>query len=100
MDKFLLQIGHALSSIWGWIILIVTMLLTFIEPEKMSFIVVGLAVFADLFWGIIASLKLHKFILSKALRETVKKIGVYSFALVMVFVIEKNCTWRWCLYRS
>lgn len=51
MEKFLTQLGNALSTAWGWIVLILTAAFTFVEPEKTSFIVVGGAVIADLITG-------------------------------------------------
>lgn len=89
MEKFLTQLGNALSTAWGWIVLILTAAFTFIEPEKTSFIVVGGAVAADLFWGVIAAVKMNKFIMSAAFRETIKKVGIYSFALLGALAIEK-----------
>lgn len=89
MEKFLTQLGNALSTAWGWMVLILTAAFTFVEPEKTSFIVVGGAVIADLIWGIIAAIKMKKFILSAAFRETMKKVGIYSFALVGALAIEK-----------
>ncbi len=89
MEKFLTQLGNALSTVWGWVVLILTAAFTFIEPEKTSFIVVGGAVAADLFWGVIAAVKMNKFIMSAAFRETIKKVGIYSFALLGALAIEK-----------
>ena len=89
MDRLSAQFSSALSNGWGWMIGLLTIAATFVSPEKMSFIVVAGAIFADLFWGIAAAIKLKKFILSKALRETIKKIGIYAFALVGALAIEK-----------
>lgn len=89
IDRILENIGNAMSSIYGWLLIAATSFLTFIQPEQWSFVVVGAAIFADLVWGIAAAIKLKRFILSKALRETVKKIGIYSFALLGVLAIEK-----------
>lgn len=83
-----MNIGNAFNTMLGWFIAICTALITFISPEKTSFIVVGLAILADLFWGIVAAIKMKKFFLSTALRDTVKKIGIYSFALLGAMAIE------------
>ena len=88
MEKGIIQLNNALSTAYGWMLAMVSTLIAFITPEKVSFIVVGGAILADLFWGIVASLKLKKFILSVTLRETIKKIGVYSFALMGAMAIE------------
>jgi len=80
VGKVFTNFGAALSTSLGWVVALFTMLVTFIAPEKTSFIVVGCAILADLFWGIAAAIKLKKFFLSTALRNTVKKIGIYSFS--------------------
>ena len=89
VGKVFTNFGAALSTSLGWVVALFTMLVTFIAPEKTSFIVVGFAILADLFWGIAAAIKLKKFFLSAALRNTVKKIGIYSFALLGALAIEK-----------
>ena len=89
IDKIFENLSNALSSFYGWLLVMCTAFLTFIKPEIWSFIVVGAAILADLVWGIAAALKMHCFLLSKALRETVKKVGIYAFALLGVLSIEK-----------
>lgn len=89
MEKILEQLQNALNSVYGWFLALMTAAFTFIQPEAWSFYVVGGAIIADLAWGIAAAIKLKKFLLSKALRETIKKIGIYSFALVGALAIEK-----------
>ena len=88
MEKGIIQLNDALSSAYGWMLAMFFAVIAFIPPEKVSFIVVGGAIFADLFWGIAASVKQKKFILSVAFRETLKKVGVYSFALMGALSIE------------
>ena len=88
INKALMNIGNAFNTMLGWLIAICTALITFISPEKTSFIVVGFAILADLTWGIISALKLKKFFLSMALRDTIKKVGIYSFALLGAMAIE------------
>lgn len=89
IDRIIENIGNAMSSIYGWLLIVGTSFLTFIQPEQWSFVVVGAAILADLVWGVAAALKMKCFLLSKALRETVKKIGIYAFALLGVLAIEK-----------
>lgn len=89
MEKILEQLQNALSSVYGWFLALMTAAITFIQPEAWSFYVVAGGIIADLAWGIAAAIKLKKFLLSKALRETVKKTGIYSFALLGAMAIEK-----------
>lgn len=78
-----------ISNLWGQLLLVVLSVLAFFQPEWVSFIVVFGAILADLFWGILAAIKTKKFILSRALRETFKKFGIYSFSLVGIYCIER-----------
>ncbi len=89
MDKILEQLASVLASVYGWLLMLLTAMFTFIQPEKWSFVVVGGAIMADLTWGIIASIKKKRFLLSSAFKETFKKIAIYSFSLIGVFAIEK-----------
>jgi hypothetical protein len=82
------KIQSIVSNLWGQMILVVLSVLGFFQPEWVSFAVVFGAILADLFWGIVAALKTKKFILSKALRETLKKIGIYSFSMIGVYCTE------------
>lgn len=89
VEKILSNVVDALQTTYGWFLALMTSALTFLQPETFSFVVVGCAILADLIWGILAAWKLKKFILSRALRETIKKIGIYSFAMVGVLAIER-----------
>ena len=82
-------LNSALSTSYGWFLTVMTASITIIQPEAWSFGVVGFVILADLFWGVAAAVKLKKFILSTALRETVKKIGIYSFVMVSVLITER-----------
>jgi hypothetical protein len=88
VGKAFLNLGAAFSTSFGWMIALLSAVATIIAPEKTSFIVVAGAILADLFWGVAAAIKLKKFFLSTALRDTVKKIGIYSFAMLGAMAIE------------
>lgn len=77
------------NTMYGKVLTMTTAIITVFRPEAWGFMVVGFAIMADLIWGIAASIKMNNFILSRALRETVKKVGIYSFALIGVFLVEK-----------
>lgn len=64
-------------------------LITFSFETKIGFAIVGGAVIADLIWGVSAAIKLKKFVLSRALRETFTKSAIYAFALIGIALIEK-----------
>ena len=88
VGKVFTNLGAAFSTSFGWMVALLSAVATIIAPEKTSFIVVGFAILADLFWGVAAAIKLKKFFLSTALRDTVKKIGIYSFAMLGAMAIE------------
>jgi hypothetical protein len=75
--------------VYGQLLLLVCSVFSFAFEEKVAFMIVFLSVVGDLFWGIIASLKLKKFVLSSAIRETLVKVGIYAFALSGIAMIEK-----------
>lgn len=83
------SIGGIISTIYGQIVLLLTAVLSFFQPESICFYVVLGAVVADLFWGVLAARKCKKFLLSKAFRDTATKIGIYAFTMVGAFCIEK-----------
>lgn len=93
MKNIILSVLNSFSDLattgYGKFILIISAVFNFFQPEETSFYVVLGAVFADLFWGILAAKKCKKFLLSKAFRETVKKIGIYAFSMVGIYCIEK-----------
>ena len=88
VGKVFTNLGAAFSTSFGWGVALLSAFATIIAPEKTSFIVVAGAILADLFWGVAAAIKLKKFFLSTALRDTVKKIGIYSFAMLGAMAIE------------
>jgi len=77
------------STFYGSIVLMISSILAFFQPESICFYVVLGAVVADLFWGVLAARKCKKFLLSKAFRDTATKIGIYAFTMVGAFCIEK-----------
>lgn len=89
VEKILSNVVNAMQTVYGWFLALLAGFITFLQPEQWAFIVVGFAILADLIWGILAAIKLKKFILSKALRETIKKVGIYSFAMIGVLAIER-----------
>ena len=88
VGKVFTNLGAAFSTSLGWQVALLSAFATIIAPEKTSFIVVAGAILADLFWGVAAAIKLKKFFLSTALRDSVKKIGIYSFAMLGAMAIE------------
>ncbi len=89
VSKLWETIGRVLSSVVGWIFLIFGMLFEFIAPEKNSFLFVTVAIILDAFFGILRSVKLKQYVLSKLARVTLFKVFAYGAALFVAFMIEK-----------
>jgi hypothetical protein len=77
-------------NIYGWIITACLMLWSFIGNEQMTFIIVGICILFDLFWGVFSAIKRKTFIYSEILRETPKKVLIYGGSLLIVYMIERN----------
>lgn len=60
----------------------------FFAGYKIALSVVLAAIIFDGIWGVAAARKTGKFILSELGKDTLKKIGAYGTALVMVILIE------------
>jgi hypothetical protein len=73
---------------YGQLLLLVSAIFSFTFEEKVAFTIVFLSLLGDLFWGIAASFVLKNFVLSSAIRDTLVKIGIYSFALSGIAMIE------------
>lgn len=82
------NILEVLSKLYGWLLVAFVSAINFFEPGMYCFFVVFASVIGDLFWGVCASIRLKRFILSKILRKSVIKIGIYGFALALTFLIE------------
>lgn len=83
------QLYTIFSTAYGWFLAAMAAAITFIQPEIWSFRVVAFTIILDLVWGIAAAKKLKKFILSRALRETLKKTSIYGSALLVTFFAGK-----------
>lgn len=60
----------------------------FLAPIKAIMILVGLFIFADTFFGIWASKKLKKSILSRKLSRIATKMFIYELAIILFFCID------------
>lgn len=82
------RLDEMISTLWGFIIACAIGLFNFFAGYKVALVVVLMAVIFDGIWGIAAARKQNKFALSELMRDTLKKIGAYGTALVMVMLIE------------
>lgn len=88
-DKMADKIAHMLSTVGGWLLALAVGFVDFLGGEKISFMVVGIAVLLDLVWGIAAAVKRGEYIFSEAARETFTKLFAYGSVLVAVLLIER-----------
>lgn len=92
ISQILLSVIHRLdemiSTLWGFAIACAIGVVNFFAGYKVALLVVLCAVIFDMIWGIAAARKQNKFALSELMRDTLKKIGAYGTALVMVMLIE------------
>lgn len=82
------RLYEMISTLWGFVIACAIGLFNFFAGYKVALVVVLMAVIFDGIWGIAAARKQNKFALSELMRDTLKKIGAYGTALVMVMLIE------------
>ena len=77
-----------LQSFIGWSVASFFFVIDYFSRGKNMFNVIIIIVTIDLIWGILASLKQKKFILSSAIFNTIKKLGAYISIIISVFLIE------------
>ena len=92
IPQILITVIHRLDNMFNTISgLLITMALgifNFFAGYKVALGVVLAAIIFDGIWGVAAARKTGKFILSELGKDTLKKIGAYGTALVMVILIE------------
>ena len=76
------------NTISGLLITMALGIFNFFAGYKVALGVVLAAIIFDGIWGVAAARKTGKFILSELGKDTLKKIGAYGTALVMVILIE------------
>lgn len=77
-----------ISTAWGVLFTCIIGMFNFFAGYKIALGVVLAAIIFDGIWGVAAARKTGKFILSELGKDTLKKIGAYGTALVMVILIE------------
>lgn len=93
MERFIVHFFEKLlmilSSIYGWITGILLIILNAIVDQKIAITFVVVMVTLDLFWGIAAALKMHRFATSELMRDTLGKLAVYGTAILTFCFIDK-----------
>ena len=70
VERILIKLQMVLNHSWGWIISGMIFLLNFISPVKYAFAAMGVAITADLLFGMFSAKKQGKFFLSQSGRDT------------------------------
>lgn len=82
------RLDEMISTLWGFVIAFGIGMFNFFAGYKVALLVVLASIIFDGIWGVAAARKQGKFALSELMRDTLKKIGAYGTALVMVMLIE------------
>ena len=82
------RLDNMFNTISGLLITMALGIFNFFAGYKVALGVVLAAIIFDGIWGVAAAHKSGKFILSELGKDTLKKIGAYGTALVMVMLIE------------
>ncbi len=77
-----------IASVYGVVATCTIATFNFFAGYKIALAVVLAAIIFDGIWGVCAARKQGRFFLSELGKETLKKIGAYGTALVMVMLIE------------
>ena len=89
VERIGVKLQVILGQTWGWILAATAFMLNFIAPVKYAFMAMGVAVIADLVFGIVSARKQRKFLLSQSGRDTPAKIIVYFGFMLVVYVTER-----------
>lgn len=83
------KISTVFGNIFGWFIALPAWYISWLGNEKGAVVLVLICVLWDLIWGVAAAVKLKRFVLSRLLRETFRKIIVYVGSLSIVLFAER-----------
>ena len=81
--------GQLFSNAFGWAIALFAWYISWLGNEKAAVVLVVICVIWDMIWGVAASVKQKKFILSCLLRETFWKLVVYVGSLSIILFAER-----------
>lgn len=89
VERIMLKLQEMLSQSWGWGLSGIVFLLSFIAPVKYAFAAMGVAIVADLLFGVVSAIKQGKFFLSQSGRDTPVKVIIYFGFMLVVYVTER-----------
>lgn len=92
LEKMLVKLVDALSTVWGWLLLLVGVIIDFVGGNGTAVLFVVLAVVVDAGWGITVSIKQKRFAKSELMRDSLSKLAVYGTVLFMFISVDKLIT--------
>ena len=89
VERIGVKLQVVLGQSWGWVLSAGAFLLSFMAPVKYAFAAMGVAVVADLLFGMVSAWKQRKFLLSQSGRDTPAKVVVYFGFMLVVYTTER-----------
>ncbi len=87
--KFLERLAEILSTVWGWVLSLLMILVDYVAGYGMMADIAVMAVVMDGVWGIASSLKQGNFALSELARDTLAKLAVYGCAILSFIGVDR-----------
>jgi len=89
IGNFFERLGEVLSTVWGWILCLIMVVVDYVTGYGMMVNIAVMAVVMDGAWGIASSLKQGNFALSELARDTLVKLAVYGCAVLSFIGIDR-----------
>lgn len=89
IEHFLQKLSEVLSTVWGWLLCAVLLVMNFIVGYERMVGFTAMAIVLDAVWGIAASLLQKRFALSELARDTFAKLAVYGTAIFVFILLDK-----------
>ena len=89
IENFFERLGEILSTVWGWILCLLMVLVDYVTGYGMMVDIAVMAVVMDGAWGIASSVKQGNFALSELARDTLAKLAVYGCAILGFIGIDR-----------
>jgi len=88
ISRILFKLQSVVDSQWGLFTTVWMLLMSFLAPVAISFVLLAAAILIDLVFGIAAQCKLKKFVVSSGGRQTFLKVMIYFGPLLTIYLGE------------
>lgn len=89
MEGFITKIDEATNTIYGWVLLLVMVIIDYVAGYGTIVCIAVIAVVMDAVWGIASARKQGRFALSELARNTLSKLTVYGCCLILFIGLDK-----------